>query len=211
MTATEDKPHHHGDLRNALIKAAISILSEQGTAGLTLRKAAARAGVSHAAPTHHFGNLAGLLDAVAAEGFRQFRIDLEKGMARSGPTPRDRLQGLCMGYLRFAETQPALLDLMFRAERLEREDIALDQTSSASYDLLRQSVAPFAGNDPARARVVEAQVWSLIHGYAVLRAARRLATGPQDPSTDANAILALLDGLADAPPSQPPPRPLKGS
>ena len=67
------RPHHHGDLRRALIDAGLALLTEGGTSALTLRGCAARAGVSHAAPAHHFDGLDGLRVAIAEEGFDRFR------------------------------------------------------------------------------------------------------------------------------------------
>src|SRR5438132_7142729 len=70
--ANDDTPYHHGALRDALLKAAERVLEREGLAGLTLRAVAREAGVSHAAPTHHFGDLTGLLSELAAIGFRRF-------------------------------------------------------------------------------------------------------------------------------------------
>src|SRR6185503_1752884 len=69
---SNDAPYHHGDLRDALLKAAERVLERDGLPGLTLRAVAREAGVSHAAPTHHFGDLSGLLSELAAIGFRRF-------------------------------------------------------------------------------------------------------------------------------------------
>ena len=67
-----ETPYHHGDLHDALLAAAERVLERDGLAGLTLRAVAREAGVSHAAPTHHFGDLSGLLSELAAIGFRRF-------------------------------------------------------------------------------------------------------------------------------------------
>src|SRR5947199_7172844 len=80
-----DSPYHHGDLREALLKAAERVLERDGLAGLTLRAVAREAGVSHAAPTHHFGDLTGLVSELAAIGFRQFNATL-KAAGASGTT-----------------------------------------------------------------------------------------------------------------------------
>ena len=93
-SAGDDTPYHHGDLHDALLKAAETVLERDGLAGLTLRAVAREAGVSHAAPTHHFGDLTGLVSELAAIGFRQFNAamavagsiegsGLEKAMARA--------------------------------------------------------------------------------------------------------------------------------
>src|SRR3954453_9265896 len=70
--SSSETPYHHGALRDALLKAAERVLERDGLAGLTLRAGAREAGVSHAAPTHHFGDLTGLLSELAAIGFRMF-------------------------------------------------------------------------------------------------------------------------------------------
>src|SRR6266568_6229969 len=80
--ATEDSPYHHGALRDALLKAAETVLERDGLAGLTLRAVAREAGVSHAAPTHHFADLTGLVSELAAIGFRQFNVAMAAATAR---------------------------------------------------------------------------------------------------------------------------------
>src|SRR6202140_4330976 len=79
--STEDSPYHHGALHEALLKAAERVLERDGLAGLTLRAVAREAGVSHAAPTHHFGDLTGLVSELAAIGFRQFNATMEAARA----------------------------------------------------------------------------------------------------------------------------------
>src|SRR5437588_12556279 len=86
--AAEDTPYHHGALHDALLKAAEKVLERDGLPGLTLRAVAREAGVSHAAPTHHFGDLSGLLSELAAIGFRQFNAAMAAADSR-GPSPLD--------------------------------------------------------------------------------------------------------------------------
>src|SRR3954468_24917195 len=86
---SEDGPYHHGALHAALLKAAETVLERDGLAGLTLRAVAREAGVSHAAPAHHFGDLTGLLSELAAIGFRQFNAAMAAADS-SGPSPLDR-------------------------------------------------------------------------------------------------------------------------
>src|SRR3954471_15410736 len=103
--------YHHGDLRRALLVGAAEAIAESGPAALSLRDLARRAGVSHAAPTHHFGDKAGLLTAVAAEGFEQL------GKARA--TPRlasNSFPERGVPYIRFAMTRRALFEVMFRPD-----------------------------------------------------------------------------------------------
>ena len=78
--APRSRPYHHGDLRRALLDAALEMVAEHGPAALSLREVARRAGVSHAAPTHHFRNKAGLLTAIAADGYRLFESEFGRIM-----------------------------------------------------------------------------------------------------------------------------------
>src|SRR3954464_5676258 len=87
--AGAEAPYHHGALRDALLKAAETVLERDGLQGLTLRAVAREAGVSHAAPTHHFGELTGLVSELAAIGFRQFNAAMAAADS-SGPSPLDK-------------------------------------------------------------------------------------------------------------------------
>lgn len=189
--------HHHGNLRAALIEAGIALLSEGGLNALTLRKCAARAGVSHAAPAHHFDGLDGLRVAIAEEGFARFRRRM-LAFADAGPqTPRDRLFGICRGYLAFAREDPALYDLIFSFRANSTAIADLEAGSAPSYMVLRDSCAPFQpeGADPV---ILETQVWSLVHGYAMLILTGRFGgTSARD-----EAFLAVLDRII-APPLSP--------
>src|SRR3954451_3549792 len=104
-------PYHHGDLRRALLDTALEAVAEQGPATISLRDVARRAGVSHAAPTHHFGDKAGLLTALAVEGFDQ----LAKALATSRLASNSFLE-LGVTYVRFAVTRRPLFEVMFRTD-----------------------------------------------------------------------------------------------
>jgi len=191
MTDRKDKDrHHHGNLRTSLIEAGIALLEEGGVHALTLRKCAARAGVSHAAPAHHFDGVDGLRQAIAMEGFRRFRQRM-LDFAEAGPqTPRDRLYGICRGYLAFAREEPALYDLIFSFRVGPGVTAAMEAGSTPAYAVLRNACAPFqpSGSDPV---VLETQVWSLVHGYAML-----VMSGYFGEDRDyAEALLRGLDGF----------------
>lgn len=163
-----DRPHHHGNLRQALIDAGLALLSEGGRAALTLRQTAARAGVSHAAPAHHFDGLPGLLTAIASEAFARFTTAMTAARDASGTDPFARLDGICAGYLTFAKTHAGLFDLMFNAPDVNRADPLLQANGQSAYGVLRGACQPFA--TPTRpASDVETAVWSLVHGFALLR------------------------------------------
>lgn len=200
--STREKGHHHGDLRNALIGAGIAILQSEGLEGLSLRKCAARAGVSHAAPAHHFDGIAGLRAAIAEEGFARFRRTMLEARARGGQTPHERLKSICRGYMRFALREPALFGLIFSFDAWSISKRGLDEDSASSYQVLRETCVPFVptGQDPV---IVETRVWSLVHGYAVLSLSGRfgpVGTGDNPPGPF-EKVLAMLDDLPLANPA----------
>lgn len=195
MTTSIEKtrPHAHADLREGLIAAGLTLLARDGTAGLTLRKCAALAGVSHAAPAHHFDGLPGLLDAIAARGFELFADVMEAHAARAPDEPRARLEAICVGYFDFARDKPALYDLMFRQIwSLAGSSDELRQSGARAYAVLADTCAPFvrSGQQPG---VVETQVWSLIHGYASLVLVGKL--GRNSAIASVTEVLGLLDRL----------------
>ena len=106
--------YHHGDLRHALIEATESLLAERGPESFSLREVARRAGVSPAAPAHHFGDASGLLTAVAALGFDALAQALRAAETRGGRDPLKRLREQGVGYVEFATRHPARFRLMFR-------------------------------------------------------------------------------------------------
>src|ERR1700754_1794114 len=110
-----ETPYHHGDLHDALLAAAERVLERDGLAGLTLRAVAREAGVSHAAPTHHFGDLTGLLSELAAIGFRRFNEAMIA--ARNSEThPLMRGMANAKAYVAYAQASPGMFSLMFRNE-----------------------------------------------------------------------------------------------
>jgi len=166
------KSYHHGDLRQALIDNGLDMLEEHGLEGLTLRKLAARVGVSHAAPEHHFPTLRHLLTAFAVEGFRLFAASMRSAMAQAPDDPADQLRAAARGYLAFASTRPHLFRLMFTANRLDWDDPALGPPSNAAHAVLEEISLPVAKrlkrDTPEGRAAVEQLVWSQIHGHAHL-------------------------------------------
>ena len=188
--------YHHGDLRNALIEAGIAILAEGGTEALTLRAAAAKAGVSHAAPAHHFGSLHGLLTAIAAVGFERFYSAIDAAMAVAPPAPVDRLRAAGQAYVAFAVANPAIIQLMFSGPRLDWSSVDLCAAADRAAKQLSQIVAPAAerlgATSEAQRRELEVMVWSSVHGYAHLAIAGVLdrgAPGQIPPVPDIAGVL----------------------
>ena len=171
-----DTPYHHGDLHDALLQAAERVLERDGISGLTLRAVAREAGVSHAAPTHHFGDLTGLLSELAAIGFRRFNEAMVAARA-TDTLPMMKAMAGAKAYVAYAQARPGMYGLMFRNERLDMTRPSLHQAATASFEGLASSVG--AGRhqrltgealetltlDQAAAI---ARNWSLVHGFTML-------------------------------------------
>ncbi|MFI7435694.1 TetR/AcrR family transcriptional regulator [Micromonospora haikouensis] len=182
---TGQRGYHHGDLRRALLAAAVEAITEAGPAALSLRDLARRAGVSHAAPAHHFGDKAGLLTALAVEGF-----DLLAGALREAGDLLDA----GVAYVRFAVGHRAHFEVMFRPELYRRDDPEVAAARERAGAALRAGVAalPRDGTDPDEEADALA-AWSIVHGFATLWLAGALPprTGP-DPETAARTVIRRL-------------------
>lgn len=181
-----DKAYHHGDLRAALLVAAEEELAEKGRDRFSLRSVAKRAGVSHAAPAHHFGDVNGLLAALAASGFQRF-LETQRARQATAPSdPEEQLLQAGLGYIDFALAHPALFRLMFGKSWAEMSDTALKSSAEAAFTHLLQNVAAVTGGDPEtdpRTRTSVASVWAMVHGLADLMiggAPRYLTEAPID-------------------------------
>jgi AcrR family transcriptional regulator len=211
--APGDTPYHHGDLHDALLQAGERVLERDGPAGLTLRAVAREAGVSHAAPTHHFGDLAGLLSELAAIGFRRFNA----AMVAAGETqtlPQMKALARARAYVAYAQAHPGMYGLMFRTERLDMTRPSLHEAASASFEGLASTIG--AGRDrqltgaaletlSLEQAAAIARNWSLVHGFTVLLLDGRLKDIlnrlPEGTGADQllDAMLRLTVGRPPAP------------
>ncbi len=190
--------HHHGDLREALINACIELLAHGGPDAMSLRKCAAIAGVSHAAPAHHFNGLVSLKTAIIARGHRLFAQTMRDHAARAETDPHSQLVAICEGYIDFAKTHAAVFKFMFQPHSMTPE--ALDETtrneimrdSLHSYQILRDACQPFEliGEEPESTKIM---VWSLVHGYAMLFSSPSNSMAPHESVPN---IRQILPGLA---------------
>jgi AcrR family transcriptional regulator len=178
--AGDDAPYHHGALRDALLEAAERVLERDGLAGLTLRAVAREAGVSHAAPTHHFGDLTGLVSELAAIGFREFNDAMVVAGSIDSSEP-EKAMARAKAYVAYAQAHPGKYGLMFRTERLDMTRPSLHEAASASFAGLagaigamrKERVAEEALSLDQAAAIVRA--WSLLHGFTSLLLDGRLA------------------------------------
>ena len=157
-------PYHHGDLRRAILDAAERRLNSGGFEAVTIRACARDAGVSSAAPLHHFGSLKGLNSALAALGFERLVARLDDEL--NGKSA-DQWNSILIGaYVAFAVSAPQMFDLMWRDDALDPEDVALVQSRRRALDYLRRFSAE--GLDARGATINAIRIWSLSHGLATL-------------------------------------------
>jgi len=208
-------PYHHGALRQALVQATESLLAERGAEGFSLREVARRAGVSPAAPAHHFGDAAGLLTAVASLGFEALGQALLAADTGGGADARAALRGQGLAYVHFALQHPGRFRLMFRQGKLHA-DATLQQHADAAFQVLARGVrrgfglAADVAMDERQWNAVAA-LWSLVHGYAHLAIAGKFEQLGGEAGLDAY-VQRSLGPILDAallgllgPPVAPPP------
>ena len=171
--------YHHGALDRALLQAAETVLERDGLQGLTLRAVAREAGVSHAAPTHHFGDLTGLVSELAAIGFQRFGRTMGEAGAIDG-TPGERAMARARAYVRYAKAKPGMYGLMFRTERLDMTRPALREAANASFAGLTRAIGAKRQEQIAEDHLSMDQAadialaWSMVHGYTMLMLDGRL-------------------------------------
>ncbi|WP_225028582.1 TetR/AcrR family transcriptional regulator [Xinfangfangia pollutisoli] len=182
-----EKPYHHGNLRAALLGAAEAELAEAGVEGFSLRSVARRAGVSHAAPKHHFGDTTGLLTALAAEGFQAFVAAQTAREEAAGAHPSERLLASGLGYVDFACARPALFRLIFTSRRIDESSDTLVEAGSAAYLHLAGGVAAAGGREGDIAAF-----WAMAHGLADLMMSGRLAQFADLPPDERDAALVAI-------------------
>ena len=178
--------YHHGDLPNALRRAAVDVISERGLGSFSLREVARRAGVSHTAPAHHFGDVRGLLTSVAAEGF----IELEHALRASivdVDDPVARLMALGQAYVELARSHPAHVAVMFRPDLIDQDDGNLQTCGLEAYGVLESAVGELLGDLGSAVPLDDAvwMCWSTMQGlveleqkFAAISAARDSAVPP---------------------------------
>jgi AcrR family transcriptional regulator len=194
--------YHHGDLKAALIAAAEELIAESGTAYFTLRECARRAGVSPAAPAHHFGNLLGLLETLAALGFEELSRRMQEG-AETGQFPAGRIRAMAEAYVRFALQSPGRFRVTFgeKIRPSQSRNRALQEAAILAFQLLEQEVArlPACVRKPESVRARTILCWSMVHGLAILLLDQRLnacvaGEGKEAPmDTLGHAVLEQLE------------------
>ena len=179
MIKKPENQQHHGNLKEALVLAGMQILEEEGLAALTLRRCAAMAGVSHAAPAHHFDGLKGLRTAIAIRGYAIFEQMMKDGIEAAGAEPRAQALGICLGYIKFATTHNALFNLIFDSPDKFIPTDEWQQAGGSARQVLNDVSALFE-DGPGGPSATEVLLFALVHGYSKLIEIGRVAPGSGD-------------------------------
>lgn len=203
MTETS---YHHGDLPRALVAAVRDIVAEDGVSAVTVRAVARRAGVSHAAPAHHFGDRAGLLAAYAADSFERLRDAMVEAYATlpDGSSAADAMAAMGRAYLAFGLGEPGAYNVMFRPELVDCTEPVLVHAGGCAYAVLLATTRACLDEQATDEDVVvvATTAWAGIHGYLSLRLDLPTAEVDHLPEIDPllEHVMALsLAGLASHP------------
>ena len=190
------REYHHGDLPTALRAATVELIAEAGPAGFSLREVARRAGVSHAAPAHHFGDTRGLLTAVATEGF-EVLADAMETAAEGCTSARERLNRCGLAYVRTALANPGHYQVMITHEYTDGEDPVLMAASLRAYEFLLETVRTMRDEyDPdLDVDSTATLLWCSVHGLVEISPVfDRVA---DNTGTTSSAIEQLVERLTD--------------
>ena len=169
--AKRPRSYHHGELKVALLDAAASVLADHGVEGFTLRECARRAGVSHGAPAHHFGDVRGLLSAFTAQSFGQLEALTHEYQLKAPPDGFSQLLASGTAYVHYALAERARFQLMFRSDRLDASNEHLRRAGQAVFGILQETMARTSAEAGAEGVMLPektALAWSLVHGFATL-------------------------------------------
>ncbi|WP_411082320.1 TetR/AcrR family transcriptional regulator [Streptomyces sp. cmx-18-6] len=193
----QSSTYHHGDLRAACLRAARELLEEDGSAGLSLRAVARRAGVSATAPYRHYADREALVSAVASEGYRELAGSLAQ--AHPSPSTPDELAAVAIAYVRFALEHPALFRAMFAEPCDPTSEERVAATAAISEYVRTIVAATFPGVD---ASALSTTVWALVHGLAFLHLDGKLDSST--PEVVAAQVSSAVHALFSASPAMSP-------
>ncbi len=167
-----EKTYHHGDLKNALIQAGIEILAREGVSGLSLRKVARQAGVSHAAPYAHFADKQALIAAISTEGHKKIYARIARIVEQYPDEPLRQFVETAWAYVGFGFEEPDHFKITFSGViEKERDYPALVEMTEKNFQMLRKIVAGCQSEgilDPGEPDLIAVGVWGLVHGFVSL-------------------------------------------
>jgi AcrR family transcriptional regulator len=175
IATTDARPYHHGDLSRALVEAARRILETDGPAALSLRAVAREAGVSPAAPYHHFKDKGELLDAVAHEGWAALDVALTEARQKAADG-KDRMTSLGVAYVRFARDNPALYRVMYDCSR-DKDALPEQMKEEGAYCQVRNTIDERSGGtaSPIDLELATIAAWCAGHGLAEMISFKQFA------------------------------------
>ena len=194
--------YHHGNLREALIEAALDLIARKGPAGFTFAEAARSAGVSSAAPYRHFRDRDALIADVALRGYELFTAQLERAWNNGRPDAFAAFESVGRAYLAFAREEASYYSAMFEAGVALDADPKLREAADAAFSTLRKATEMLSAHLPAEKRppalMMSLHIWAMTHGIASLfaRADAGRRTLPMTPDELLEAgVLVYLRGL----------------
>jgi AcrR family transcriptional regulator len=197
------KKYHHGDLKNALIKAGVDILGKDGVAGLSLRKVAQKAGVSHAAPYAHFADKQALIAAISTEGYQKLFDQLVAVREKYQDDPRRQLVEAAWAYVQFAQTDPAHFRVTFSsAVEHEKDYPALVEMTGKTFGEVVGIVEACQASGLLRSGPVDmlaVSVWSIVHGFASLLIEGQISHTVLDRMTVRELLISTLNQITLVP------------
>jgi AcrR family transcriptional regulator len=194
--------YHHGNLREALIRATLDLIGERGLSGFSFAEAARAAGVSSAAPYRHYRDRHALIADVAREGYGLFGTALERAWNEGRPTPLAAFENIGRAHLAFARDEPAYFSAMFETGIAPDSEPELAQAADRAFAILRTAVEAVCATLPLKSRppvlMMSLHVWALSHGIASLfgrgdAGRRKLPMSPEELLEA--AVLIYLGGL----------------
>lgn len=194
--------YHHGNLREALVDAALDLIAQKGPAGFTVAEAARVAGVSPAAPYRHFRDADALMAEVALRGFQRLAESMTRTWNGGAPNPLSAFEAMGQAYLRFARTEPAYYAAMFDSRIATETHPDLAAAGDRAFGVLRDAAEVLATTYPRDRRppalMIALHVWSMAHGVASLFARpdpsrRKLPMSPEELLEA--GVLLYLQGL----------------
>jgi AcrR family transcriptional regulator len=191
--------YHHGDLKNALIRAGIEILASEGVRGLSLRKVAKQAGVSHSAPYAHFADKQALIAAISTEGHARIYAAISEIMTRYADDPLGQLVATARAYLDFGMSEPDHFRITFSGVvEQERDYLALVEMTRKNFKLIREIAtrcreASILG--PGSDDLLAVSLWGAVHGLVSLIQQDQVSSRVIDYTTPDELLLFTLDQL----------------
>ena len=195
------KNYHHGDLKNALIKAGIQILSKDGLVGLSLRRVAKKAGVSHTAPYAHFADKQALVAAISTEGYHQLYEQLTAAVETNHSNPQNLLFEVGWAYAQFALKDPELFKVMFSGVIEQEKDYPdFREISQKNFQLLLGIVKTYQETGllaPEPADLVAVRLWSLVHGFIMLLLEGQISHTLLDRMSIKELLIFMINEIAN--------------